>query len=168
MTASSGGSAREEAGRVAAARTASTNAARSRPASSSPAAKTCSNWSMIKTSRDAPAACAISLSSRCASPGAAARPSRITTGSRPPSCPSWAASSVSGRVPGVMLIRGHEADPGTCTPRASAGTRPAPSSEVLPAPDAPVSMTRPDCTSEPASAAVSCSRPKNTASWAPP
>ena len=58
------------------------------------------------------------------------------------------------------------ADPGTCTPRASAGTRPARSSEVLPAPEAPVTTTIPAPVSLPASSAVSRSRPQNTAACA--
>ena len=49
-------------------------------------------------------------------------------------------------------------------PRASAGTRPACNKEVLPAPEAPVTMTRPACASVPASVAVRRSRPRNTAS----
>jgi hypothetical protein len=73
---------------------------------------------------------------------------------------------VSGRVPGIMLTWNQDDDPGTCTPRVSAGPRPACNSEVLPAPEAPVSMTMPAWARVPASVAVSRSRPKNTASWA--
>ena len=90
----------------------------------------------------------------------------MAAGSRPSSVASPAASSVSGRAVTVRLTTGQPGDPGTCTPRASAGTRPARSSEVLPAPEAPVTMTIPVPASMPASSAVSRSRPQNTAACA--
>ena len=119
---------------------------------------------MISTSRAA--FLVSSRISRCAWPGASASRCLTAAGSRLSSLASPAARSVSGRAVTVRLTTGQPCDPGTCTPRASAGTRPARSSEVLPAPEAPVTMTIPVPASMPASSAVSRSRPQNTAAWA--
>ena len=102
----------------------------------------------------------ISRISRFASPGASASRCRMAAGSLSFSAASPAARSVSGRVVAVRLTTGQAGDPGTCTPRASAGTRQACSSEVLQAPGAPVTMTIPVPASLPASSAVSRSRPR--------
>ena len=74
--------------------------------------------------------------------------------SPPLTAASRVASSVSGSLPGVMTTRGQHSDPGSCLPAASAGSKPACSSEDLPAPDAPETMIMAGPASRPASLTI--------------
>ena len=76
------------------------------------------------------------------------------------------ASSISGRRPGVIKSLGQAQDPRAgSAPAATAGSNPARSSDDLPDPDGPSTISSPGRAScSPAratSSAVSCSRPKN-------